>query len=191
MYETYSAELCHHGILGQKWGVRRFQNSDGSLTAAGQKRYDVKEAKAKYKQSKKDLKRAIKVEKAGLSTAGKWGAGVKGIKELTAAQNRVQKKEQQVIDNKAALAKAKHGEKGEFKAYRKEMQKSGIRGSAADTQYNNRSTKLYNHIREQKGKEYADRVEKEVQNTAVKQLIGAGVVLVGTAVVEGYLNYKY
>ena len=36
MYETY---LAHHGILGQKWGIRRFQNKDGSLTNAGEKRY--------------------------------------------------------------------------------------------------------------------------------------------------------
>lgn len=34
-----SEELYHHGIKGQKWGVRRFQNKDGSLTAAGKKRY--------------------------------------------------------------------------------------------------------------------------------------------------------
>lgn len=34
-----SNELSHHGILGQKWGVRRFQNEDGSLTAAGKERY--------------------------------------------------------------------------------------------------------------------------------------------------------
>ncbi|MBO7453636.1 MAG: hypothetical protein J6U54_25160 [Clostridiales bacterium] len=31
--------LAHHGILGQKWGVRRYQNEDGSLTPAGEKRY--------------------------------------------------------------------------------------------------------------------------------------------------------
>ena len=32
-------ELRHHGILGMKWGKRRYQNKDGSLTAAGKKRY--------------------------------------------------------------------------------------------------------------------------------------------------------
>lgn len=31
--------LCHHGILGMKWGIRRYQNPDGSLTAAGKARY--------------------------------------------------------------------------------------------------------------------------------------------------------
>ena len=31
--------LKHHGIKGQKWGVRRFQNEDGSYTSAGKKRY--------------------------------------------------------------------------------------------------------------------------------------------------------
>lgn len=31
-------ELYHHGILGQRWGIRRFQNKDGSLTPAGKKK---------------------------------------------------------------------------------------------------------------------------------------------------------
>lgn len=35
----YLNELYHHGIKGQKWGVRRFQNADGSLTKLGQQRY--------------------------------------------------------------------------------------------------------------------------------------------------------
>lgn len=36
LYSEYY--LSHHGIKGQKWGVRRFQNEDGTLTPAGKKR---------------------------------------------------------------------------------------------------------------------------------------------------------
>ena len=46
MYYVVSKELCHHGIMGQKWGVRRFQNQDGSLTDAGRKRYASEAKKA-------------------------------------------------------------------------------------------------------------------------------------------------
>lgn len=41
------AYLMHHGILGQKWGVRRYQNPDGSYTAAGRKRLRVNNSRLK------------------------------------------------------------------------------------------------------------------------------------------------
>ena len=36
------SEFYHHGVKGQKWGVRRYQNKDGTLTSAGRKREDEK-----------------------------------------------------------------------------------------------------------------------------------------------------
>lgn len=39
------SEFAHHGIIGMKWGVRRYQNPDGSLTAAGKRRIERKDVK--------------------------------------------------------------------------------------------------------------------------------------------------
>lgn len=50
-----SNELYHHGIKGQKWGVRRYQNPDGTLTAAGRKRY-LELSKPMTNWTRKDLK---------------------------------------------------------------------------------------------------------------------------------------
>lgn len=44
--ENYQLVLNHSGVKGMKWGIRRYQNKDGSLTAAGRKRYGVKETYA-------------------------------------------------------------------------------------------------------------------------------------------------
>lgn len=38
-YNAMNNEIRHYGVLGMKWGVRKYQNADGTLTAAGKKRY--------------------------------------------------------------------------------------------------------------------------------------------------------
>lgn len=57
----YSNELYHHGILGQRWGVRRYQNKDGTLTAAGKKRISKEYEKAAIKTTKRLNKNSTKM----------------------------------------------------------------------------------------------------------------------------------
>ena len=65
----------HHGILGQKWGVRRFQNKDGSLKPAGKKRYDS----GNSEERDKGLGPGANTGKGGGSFAKAAGIGAAGV----------------------------------------------------------------------------------------------------------------
>lgn len=56
--------LYHYGIEGQKWGVRRYQNEDGSLTPAGRERYGIMRSQLGLDQNPNSLsKKQIKLQK--------------------------------------------------------------------------------------------------------------------------------
>lgn len=59
--------LCHHGVKGQRWGRRQFQNKDGSLTPLGREHYSVGEPIAASSKPKGSLVRPETEEKKGPS----------------------------------------------------------------------------------------------------------------------------
>lgn len=80
-------ELYHHGIKGMKWGVRRYQNKDGSLTNAGKKRYS-KEYEKLSDAAMKDLQREYsdRYVKSYNKAADYMNSG--GIDKFNAAQRK-------------------------------------------------------------------------------------------------------
>lgn len=111
MYEMTN-ELYHFGIKGQKWGIRRYQNFDGSYTQAGMKRYN--KSKEKYDKSKARYDAA---KKSGDKT------------ELTNARLQLKKDERQLKKDYAHLKQDKMADKG------KELYSKGktITGNGATT----------------------------------------------------------
>lgn len=59
-------ELYHHGILGQRWGVRRYQNEDGTYTKAGEARRKKEETKNNRRKNKDRL------TKEGVDDVERW-----------------------------------------------------------------------------------------------------------------------
>lgn len=57
-YILYDGELYHHGIKGQKWGIRRYQNEDGTYTEAGKKRRAPLKTRLDAKKDAKEYARA-------------------------------------------------------------------------------------------------------------------------------------
>lgn len=160
-------ELYHHGVKGMKWGVRKKPDP-------AKERYQ--KAKATYKKARKDYRNNVG-----------FGFGVKGIAKATKAQNKLNKAEMDFVSEKARY-KATKSEKAEFKTYLKEMRKSGLVGSAADASSGGRSTNLYNRIKQDKGKKYADAVQKKLEKQVIGELVGGVAVGVGMMVVSAMLQ---
>lgn len=105
---VFDDELYHHGILGQRWGHRRFQNEDGSLTPEGRERYGEDGAKSKSDVQKYKAKVSYNTQKykADLKSKAKQEKDKRTAKEERnrlkewGKTERVAKQEQAKIDNR-------------------------------------------------------------------------------------------
>lgn len=101
--------LMHHGILGQKWGIRRYQNEDGSLTPAGVKRY----------QTNKKFRKRIDAEIAAKEAKRKLDMSNMSDQELQNAVNRMRLEDQYTQMMQARIPKIPPSKMDKIKEYTK------------------------------------------------------------------------
>lgn len=175
--------LIHHGIKGQKWGVRRFENEDGTLTAAGKKRYQAQES---YVKSYNKYKEAKKFKRSDFKIGGFANRN---------ARIRTAEAEKDVKKAEYLYSKAKTDKGGErardrqiAKAY-KSAGAIGVLNKNVDMVWNGSyRQKLSKNIEKTYGKEYADKQIKKAKNMAVATIAATTAYYVGKRAFNAYLK---
>lgn len=149
-------ELYHFGITGMKWGVRRYQNPDGSLTAAGRERYSEGPSKAERKELK-TLRRHLSAGAKNLKTKARTYEY--SDKAVTSAQKKLDKEA-----NRFTLRRKKKQQRvNDMLTQMQSMQEN--RNNASDEF--RRASRIYSRDA-QRYKELTNSIIKQYGDTSVK-----------------------
>lgn len=162
-YLIYDEELYHHGIKGMKWGVRRYQNPDGSLTPAGYKRLMKADQKWAKKKTDKITAKAKKASQRELNAYGNELLKLPGARKTNgklSAQtiNAYNKKMAELMSQKTSDIRAPSGRVVSFVAKRGEI---GVFMALSNSGYdaNTFSRGVWGDGREAYKKTYANKID--------------------------------
>lgn len=103
MYVIANDELYHHGIKGQKWGIRRYQNEDGSLTPEGLARYSGEAGlERRWRDSQKTARKQMTFKEKFKNDLG-IKSGYEKHYALTKAYSGMNEKEEQIAKQRAFI----------------------------------------------------------------------------------------
>ena len=143
-------ELVHWGVRGMRWGVRRYQNKDGTLTAAGKKRYDKEMAK-------------LKAEKKILDNKAKTKAKIDKLENLR------KEVDEQKQANKPAIAKPKVQKSKKSTPMTDEELRAKVQRLELEKRYRDLMKETLPKKKKSKGQEFVtDVLEKSGKNIATQ-----------------------
>lgn len=138
---TYPSYISHHGIKGQKWGIRRYQNEDGTLTAAGKR------------QLRKDNRERRKLTRRTAAAAKHLKSSVEDTdsanRRYNSAKNEYRKANAQLAVFKSGRAKKQQridAARDELDSASENVEKSRVNLRRANRFYNESSEALTSHV---------------------------------------------
>lgn len=158
MYESNA--LWHFGIKGQKWGLRRFQEADGSLTAQGRERYGVGEAEDRKKRKAEEKERY----KRGKQLSEERDNIVwRKRSEILGKDKEYLKAQKDADDADLEYARAKDEHERENAAYHR-----GHADANVSRRYDKANAKAMKHANEIMTKKYGDKALSDIDHYKVE-----------------------